>query len=279
MKTEILKTDNLLLKNIIQYYIFFKSEKNEIIDYTTFPNTNLCLSIYKKSKIAIAQKKEIRHLLTMEGNQAYTSYLSGFYESNLHVNINVSIDEVCIIFHPSALRMFSSVPYEELLSSDEVFQMLFPHCDPFFLERLFEEKDNPGRIQMLEFLFLQSINPDFHTDRIKEVLFTIYNDNELKVGNIAKKLSINESTLYRLFMDQIGQNPKSFLRTVRFRSVLKTLLHHEKMQLTSLAYQSDYTDQSHFIRDFKRITGHTPGKLKEKTKVQQEQLAWIYTEY
>jgi AraC-like DNA-binding protein len=279
MNTEILKTNHPELKNIIQYFIFFKSEKSEMINYTTFPNTNLCLAIYKNNKILIEQKNGINHIFTYEGTQNYTSYLSGFHESNLQVTINAQIDEICIIFDPTALRRFSNISYSELLNNDKTFEALFPQCDPNFLEQLFEETNNYKRTIMLESLFLKHIKKDYLGYSMKEALFIIQNNHGIKVRDLAKKISINQSTLYRLFINQVGQNPKSFLRTIRFRNALNELLRYNKTELTTLAYQNNYADQSHFIKDFKEITGKTPSQLKHTTTVTNEELAWIYSEH
>lgn len=279
MKTEIIKSSRPELKNIIQYFIIFKSENAKNIEYTTFPNTNLCLSIYRQNNIIIKQNDNAKHFFTFQGKSTYKSYLSGFYESNFKVSINAAIDEVCIIFHPAALRLFSNISYEELTKSDEAFQLLFPKFSGDFLEQLFEENCNLKRIVMLENIILKSSNNNFLTDRAKEALHTIYQNSDLKVGALAKKLSMNESTLYRLFINQIGQNPKSFLRTVRFRKALNGILHFEKEKLTKVAYQNNYADQSHFIRDFKEITGESPNQLRNKTSIQQEELAWIYSQH
>ena len=135
------------------------------------------------------------------------------------------------------------------------------------------------RISMLENILLKSLNQDYLTTKTKEILYLIQQTDELKVGPLAKQLSMNESTLYRLFMNQIGQSPKSFLKTVRFRKALDSILHFEKEKLTHIAYQNNYTDQSHFIRDFKEITGQSPNQLRNKTSIQQEQLAWIYAQH
>lgn len=279
MKTEIIKPNNPALKNIIQYFIIFKSEKIENVEYTTFPNTNLCIAIYKQNKIVIEENDNGKHLFTFQGNFIYKSYLSGFHESNFQVSVNASIDEICIIFHPAALRLFSNISYEELSKSDEVFQMLFPRFAVDFIEQLFEENSNKKRILMLENIILKSINTDYLTGRTKEVLHVIQQNEGLKVGALAKKLSMNESTLYRLFINQIGQNPKSFLRTIRFRKALDGILQFDKPKLTKVAYLNDYTDQSHFIRDFKEITGESPNQLRNKTSIQQEELAWIYSQH
>ena len=121
MKTEIIQPHHPELKNIVQYFILFKSKKDEKIDYSTFPNTNLCLAIYKQNKIILEQNKTSKHLFTLKGNATYKSYLSGFHESNLNVSIDATLDEVCIIFHRAALCLFTNISYDELIKSDEVF--------------------------------------------------------------------------------------------------------------------------------------------------------------
>lgn len=279
MNTEIIKPHHHQLENIIQYFIVFKSEEAQNIEYTTFPNTNLCLSIYKQNNIIVEHNVNGKHLFTLQGEATYKSYLLGFHESNFKVTINASIDEICIIFHPGALRLFSNISYEELTKSDEAFQLLFPKYAGDFLERLFEENNSHKRVLMLENIILKSINKNHLSDKTQEILYLVQQNEELKVGTLARKLSMNESTLYRLFINQIGQSPKSFLRTVRFRKALDGILHFEKGKLTNIAYQNNYTDQSHFIRDFKEITGESPNQLRNKTSIQQEELAWIYSQH
>lgn len=66
MITKIIKPNHSELKDIIQYFIIFKSEDNSSADYTTFPNTNLCLSIYRQNKIVIEQEKGSKHLLLLK---------------------------------------------------------------------------------------------------------------------------------------------------------------------------------------------------------------------
>lgn len=40
--------------------------------------------------------------------------------------------------------------------------------------------------------------------------------------------------------------------------MLKTLLHQKSTRLIALAYEGEYYDQAHFIKDFKAFTGLTP---------------------
>ncbi len=276
MKTTIIHPTHPELKKYIQYFILFNAENTANVNYTTFPNTNLCLSIYKHNTITVETKKNGKHLSTKSGTSSYTSYLSGFHDSTLNVNINASIDEICILFHPSALRIFSNCPYNELLQSDQVFQDVFPLLKGDFIERLFDEPNNHKRILMLEQGILKCIKNENPSPKVNELLHLIASGYDWNVATLAQNLAMNESTLYRLFINQIGQSPKAYLRTVRFRKALNSILRLEK--LTDIAYQNNYTDQSHFIRDFKAITGESPHQLRNKTSIQQEQLAWIYAQ-
>ena len=46
METIILKPQHELLKRYIEYFLFLDKRDNNLVDYTTFPNNNLCLAIY-----------------------------------------------------------------------------------------------------------------------------------------------------------------------------------------------------------------------------------------
>ena len=86
----------------------------------------------QKNKVIVEQRSNAKYISTLEGDETYVSFLSGFHESSLHVDINAKLDEICIIFHPAALRKFTKVSYNELLSSNKAFELLFQNCDPCF---------------------------------------------------------------------------------------------------------------------------------------------------
>lgn len=88
-------------------------------------------------------------------------------------------------------------------------------------------------------------------------------------------MEVSDSSLFRLFKNNLGQNPKSYLKTVRFRTILDEIK-TGKHTITEIETLNQYYDQAHFIKDFKIFTGNTPKKLIEKVSVQQEDLTWIY---
>ena len=52
-----------------------------------------------------------------------------------------------------------------------------------------------------------------------------------------------------------GVSPKTLARAIRFEEIRKRLMFEPNQNLTTLAYEYGYTDQPHFVRDFKEFAG------------------------
>ncbi len=276
MNSIIIKPKNEILKQYIQYFLYFKKTDTSILNYTTFPNKNLCLAIYKQNNINYINQSNTNHCIITQGNNYFVSKLYGFHKMPFQVDINSSLDQVCIIFYPSALRAFTTVSYADLMCSDAVFETVFSKKNTFVLEQLFEEEDFNKRTEILETLLLKKLNNEIPY-KLKEALHLIETNNteNFSIETLAKTMEVSDSSLFRLFKNNLGQNPKSYLKTVRFRTILDEIK-TGKHTITEIETLNQYYDQAHFIKDFKIFTGNTPKKLIEKVSVQQEDLTWIY---
>lgn len=59
-------------------------------------------------------------------------------------------------------------------------------------------------------------------------------------------------------------NPKEYARIVRFQKSLKLMQNQtENISQAQIAYQCGYSDQSHFIREFRELSRYTPLSLKK----------------
>ena len=79
----------------------------------------------------------------------------------------------------------------------------------------------------------------------------------LRVRALAQDLGVSQDSLEKHFRRIVGASPKQFATIVRIRQAVE--LSHNSPSLTTLALDAGYYDQSHFIRDFRTITGDTPG--------------------
>ncbi len=62
----------------------------------------------------------------------------------------------------------------------------------------------------------------------------------------------------RLFQRHLGVTPQHYLRRLRVRLACRALV-HGAASLTAVAHAHGFYDQSHFVREFRRETGLTPG--------------------
>ncbi|MGF1708181.1 helix-turn-helix domain-containing protein [Enterovibrio baiacu] len=71
------------------------------------------------------------------------------------------------------------------------------------------------------------------------------------------EFGLSARQLRRLTQQHFGLSPREFTRVMRFQHALNQL----KKQPTNAGWQDSYYDQSHFIREFKRMAGTTPSDL------------------
>lgn len=67
-------------------------------------------------------------------------------------------------------------------------------------------------------------------------------------------------TVARLFRRYVGVGPKTFSRVTRFQRGLNRLKSDPGVTLGELASECGYSDQSHFVREFRRFAGVTPSQ-------------------
>lgn len=93
---------------------------------------------------------------------------------------------------------------------------------------------------------------------IKQVMNEITRDDFFdNIENVAARHGISSRYLQKLFLQYTGLTPKLFSKINRFQKSL-VLIGQSDLPLTSIAHQSGYFDQSHFIREFRSFTGTTP---------------------
>ena len=83
-----------------------------------------------------------------------------------------------------------------------------------------------------------------------------------RVGQVCEKFAITERTLQRLTARRIGLSPKWLIQRRRLHEAAERLREVERPpDLARVAVDLGYADQAHFGRDFRAVTGLTPGEF------------------
>ncbi|MCV2885043.1 helix-turn-helix domain-containing protein [Aestuariibacter sp. AA17] len=140
---------------------------------------------------------------------------------------------------------------------------LFPMCH---VGALVSDLDGKSDIHCINRLndFLQLLLPNHHDDSQREIVQKLFreiklNPNILDVQALSQVSNVSIRQIQRLFARYIGISPKWLIRKYRLHRALEHL-DISSTDLTNLALNLGYADQSHFTRDFKQIIGHPPKK-------------------
>ncbi|MFL5746533.1 MAG: helix-turn-helix domain-containing protein [Niastella sp.] len=126
---------------------------------------------------------------------------------------------------------------------------------------LFEAQNKDDAIQTIESWLERNIiepNNDWrHLQEYLGKLTSIENAGLMTTKMLSKEYGWNDKKAERVFLKYVGFTPAQFIKIIRFRrSVEKLFADYEN--LTDLAYDSGFYDQSHFIREFYRYAGNKP---------------------
>lgn len=163
-------------------------------------------------------------------------------------------------FHPNGFLPFSTIPIKEMENTAVSLDKLFGKAGEALGENILNAKNTSERISFIETFLLNRLADTATIDHIvKSTIETILAANgQFSVNEHSIQNKINRRQLTRKFSSAIGLSPKQLSKTIRIQATLKTLLTKEVKSFTDLAYENEYFDQAHFIKDFKEFTGLTP---------------------
>ncbi|MEY3243364.1 MAG: hypothetical protein RIR11_4803 [Bacteroidota bacterium] len=163
-------------------------------------------------------------------------------------------------FKPNGFLPFTTIPIRGMENTAIPLDKLFGEDGKKLGEQILNANATSERIQIIEtFLFKELADKKTIDNIVKSTIETIFNANgQFSVNEFSKSNNINRRQLARKFSSAIGLSPKQLAKTIRIQTTLKKLLNEEITSLTDLAYENEYFDQAHFIKDFKEFTGLTP---------------------
>ncbi|MFO7753602.1 MAG: helix-turn-helix domain-containing protein [Desulfobacteraceae bacterium] len=189
--------------------------------------------------------------------------LAGPYTGRTKVSIGCY--ELFIIrFKSGRLPGIIDIKPSEVIDTMVELPRVLGHSPETVCEMLLEKKAFAEKQEFMEGLIGKANLSYTGQDRVYEtaVLLIDSEGGQIQVSKLADALGVKERTLERKFAASLGISPKKFIRLVRFQKVVEKLKSgHTAGMLTDTAYEFGYTDQSHFIKDFKSFSGVSPGEF------------------
>ena len=90
-------------------------------------------------------------------------------------------------------------------------------------------------------------------------------DSDLtRAADLAARLGLSPRSLERLVRSHVGMTPKWLIECRRLQHAATTLFTSPDIDLSVLAAELEYTDYSHFSRQYQRVIGESPRATRER---------------
>jgi len=171
-----------------------------------------------------------------------------------------AVDALGIRFQPGGAHSFLRVPLHELTDGQLALGELWPRDAPEWEERLLSAEGLAARVAVLEELLLRRLAPEGLEPALAQAVGLILRTRgRLPVGTLEDTLGVGTRQLERRFQRTVGLSPKVLCRISRMRHAAWLLQARPATPGAELALAAGYYDQAHLVREFRALTGLTPG--------------------
>lgn len=197
-------------------------------------------------------------------------FVLGQITESFYVEPTGYVNSFAVRFYPYGFANFVQTPIKELANKETPIQLLFGETPSNELgEKIIKAANTEKRIEIIEEFLLSKLNDKGTIDNIVKATIDaiLLTKGSAPINSVVKDDLSKRRQLERKFIKKVGISPKQLGKVIRLQTALKMLLNRQSENLTNIAYESEYYDQAHFIRDFKEFTGTTPKDFLEDDKM------------
>ena len=166
---------------------------------------------------------------------------------------------IMVEFNPIGAYRFFKFSLNEIVNQIHNVPDVFDSVGKELQERVSEITEIDKKVLFVEeFLYGQMVSLN-KSDPVTEYAVNkiIMNNGLINISTLSEEVGYSRRYLLSIFTEKVGLSPKEFACIMRFRGI------YEKIHLIGMDEEKLYElyyDQSHFIKEFKKFTGKTPGE-------------------
>jgi AraC-like DNA-binding protein len=245
-------TPDQFLKEYVKEFMIV--EAPDLVNLETLPSTSVSLNYILNGGIKMKQKNE-------EVINLPKAFAFGIARTSLHFEFSNCTTLFVIIFNPGMASSLINTPINEFFETFIPFDDFFNRHQISCLNKIFSKKEDyqlmVDKIERFLLVELLCANTDgIIKEAIREI---IDSQGSVSIKKLLGELQVSRDSFEKKFRKQVGTSPKQFSNIVRFRNLFEN--DHKKTTLTAIGLNAGYYDQSHFIKDFKAITGKKPSSF------------------
>ena len=173
-----------------------------------------------------------------------------------------------IRFKIDGMKKLLDIKPEELSDNDYELDLVISKSSVYqCYEKLYECKSSLEKFKILENWLLKKLITQKHPIKAEPVVDAILAKPFTQIKLLEKETGFSRQYLHKSFKTSTGISIKRYQQIKRILRVLNSIEDHSK-PLANAAYLNGYFDQSHFIKDFKNVTGFSPSVFLAAVRIQ-----------
>ncbi|MBU3822066.1 helix-turn-helix transcriptional regulator [Flavobacteriaceae bacterium XHP0103] len=190
--------------------------------------------------------------------------LIGLQTKSYNVKFNDLVKVFGIRFNPEGIYNIFGVPPSYFTSTFEDSKDVLGVDFDDYCSRLRELKSVEEQIELTENYLFEKLRKALTVgiDYIKIASGIIRRHHGLiTLDDLIKQIPIGARQLQREFKNKFGITAKEYMRLSRLNAIQNYMQTNTAINLTALTYEQGFSDQSHFTKEFKMLTGVNPKKF------------------
>lgn len=174
-----------------------------------------------------------------------------------------AIDAIGVRFNPGGAFALFGIEMNELFNRDDASDELKIFFTDF-QDQLIQHTLTHSRLLFIETWLIKKLQQQNAAPGLLQHFIPRYLTSDANFEEIIKNESIGRRQLERKFQQEIGLSPAQLKQLHRVKKARYFISLNPLNSLTDVALDCGFYDQAHFIRNFQKVTGQTPGQYKAR---------------
>ncbi len=249
MNNEIYIPQTTLLKNAIRSIW-------QVNDQTFYQNEIIIPKAVVEIIFDLGENDPIESNINNKQFQLAKCFINGFNTQPIELELPRKQFFFAVQFHPAAIKKCFGVPASEFANRvidltliDITFKTLW--------QQVVEAKTFKERVDIILKWAENKLIVTHPREQLLNLFLESHHQHDISIKDLAKNLCYSPRHLSRKIQESTGMNTEQALLYKKYLQSVH-LMHTANLSLTAIAYQSNFADQSHFIRTFKTFANITP---------------------
>lgn len=241
------------LRRYVRYYYVLTCREPECA--LTFPIGCPQIIFHKGEPLFIPELSVTQSQFTVSGQVNFPAHVVSGGDTMM----------VVAVFFPHTIGIFIDTPPSAFYNMEISGQELGDRALNELAARVQDMESAEECVELIDRWLMSRLNrvdKSPYTNRIDDAVRSLMADPSLPVERLASRCCVSSKQFGRIFNNHVGMMPKEYARIVRFQKSL-WMMQNRCDDYAAIACACSYSDQSHFIREFRQFSGMTPKQLAE----------------